>query len=429
MARGEAIMLLQFRVVNYRSFKEEACLDMTADAIQEHESSLLHNCDLKILPVAMIYGANAAGKTNFTDALCSMAEFVENSISASRNSIATTPAFGFLFSEHFQRPTVFEATLLINGMEYQYGFEATVKAVEREYLYFKKPLNKKYNQIFERRPGKTGFCVETGKSKFIQAYQKPIHEINKMFGAPTNLLLTALGKAQKHSVFSQIVDWFYNAYQYNCEGGSNLRNADSLLLNKMDPAMELFADAEEKERYAAFMRDVDAGISGFSLEERESKEKGPGFAVRIAHRIPRGKGKSAALPMWINSRGTLQAFNLYPALRRVLQNGGALVIDEIDAHLHPILLKKIISLFKSPETNPRQAQLICTLHNVILLDRRSFRRDEIWFVERNDSLESELYSLADIRQNDKMIRSDLDFCKHYLMGEFGAVPAFVEKGE
>lgn len=402
-------MLLQFRIKNYKSFAEEAVLDMTATSIREHASSLIDVNGNKVLPVAAIYGANASGKSNLLRAFGVMCGEVEGALVREverKNPLITSYYFD---EEARKQPTEFEVSLCIDNVEYCYGFTRDQKIVYEEWLFqkkYKKGTRAKEKTIYYRDQKKLVTEVVDTKEK------QEIEFVYSMVSAG-ELMLTALGRRKK-SQYRKVYSWFSSNGMYQYYGNEN----EERVTNMMVPAMlgnnqELFN--ELKKVISLF----DPDICG--LEVRKVVDGGFNSSCRLYSQHMDSSGRVITTEFESESDGTKKLFSLMFTLITNIKFGVVLFIDELDAKLHPLILRYIIRLFTDPNKNTGKSQLVFSSHNLICLSSADLRRDEIWFVEKNKQ-KSELFSLYDFKEEDSSVRTDMNFGKNYLSGRFGAIP-------
>ncbi|HWQ97282.1 MAG TPA: ATP-binding protein [Clostridia bacterium] len=407
-----------------KSFHDEAILDFVASNIDEHGSHVFEKNNNSILPLVAIYGANAAGKTNLLSAFTEMCEFIKTSTDYNEDF----QKYFFLFSSFiydttkFKAPLEFEVTMALD-YDYRYGFSVSENSeIETEYLELRKSPNGVFFTIFDRKKGEK---VQLGKTSIISKEEKKQVSFVVDFIREKELLLTMLGRRQRNSKFGSL-SRYAALYQWFSDVQSCpeciVRDKNYIVAAENTPLFDIFSDKEALKSYLGFVQKADPTIINLSLESEDEVDPTNSNPRRLlAHRRFINLDESigdVTLPTFLDSSGTQYIMQAYPIILQALQNGGVLVADEIDRSLHPSLLLDVINLFTNPETNPNHAQLICTMHNVIIMDKRFMRRDEIWFVEKNSSGESSVYSLADY--ND--VRNDADFCKNYILGRYGAVP-------
>ena len=407
-------MLLQFNVTNALSFKNEAILDLVANSDTSHSDILLSANKQKVLPTAAIYGANAAGKSNFFKALTTAIMFVRNSMKMQVNS--PTGIVPFLMDEEGRLGrTRFDFIFVYVGIKYEYGFVADSVRVFEEYLYEYKTA--KPTMIFERENTNKYEYTVSLKSKLKPFEDKTTD--NKLFLATA----TAWNCKETEKPFR----WFDEMIDtYNGES-VQATMADAL-------SME---DKELREFGIKYLQAADFNISDYNFVVKDGRPEDlimpPGITfedsvwanmkqweLSIVHAVENdGKVNYVSLPFLAESNGTQLYFAYFPAVYRALKKGTTAVIDEIDNGLHPMLVRNLVNLFNDPETNPKGAQLIFNTHDIDLLDLNLMRRDQIYFVEKNNQTgTSELYSLSDFspRKTDKIQ-------KGYMLGRYGAVPS------
>lgn len=415
-------MLHQFTFKNYRSFRDEVTLDLTASAIKELPADVVTDVQHeRVLKLAAMYGANASGKSNVIKAFRAMATAVLSSFS---DDAALRKIEPYWFSE-VTEPTEFSVLFSTQSDIFQYGFSCVQGAVIEEYLYQrdKERIGEQYRLIFDRSV--TGISGEIATQAEVQTLGQLIE--------PETLLLSALARLNLPTI--KAVDaWFrhvrvidYGDPRGEVTKGSRL-NAD----RPQNPLVALLEDSREKKRFEAFVRAVDVGIAGLGLVSLESDlahEGQPQQRVVAYHRNPK-TGKLRQTPIAAESSGTRKMLMLYVDLKQVLDQGQTLLIDELDAKLHPLLLRYILIMFHDPALNPRGAQLIFTTQELFTLDKDNFRRDEVWFVNKDEDGVSDLYALDSIRIDDgKKVRNDASYGKDYILGKFKATPNLKRLGE
>lgn len=408
-------MLIRFSFKNFKSFKDENLLDMEATALKEHEYNIAKTENIDLLKVAAIYGANASGKTNVLQAFDYMKKRILVSDDSKKNSpIDEENIYSFMINNE---PISLEVEVLAkNNKIYKYGFEVLKNSIISEWLYIKK-VNKFYS-IFEREKNNV-----TMKSN------------NKISGLANiderTLFLNIYSKIDKDNEdFNNVYEWFVNANYLDL---GNPRFED-FINNRI--SLKILSDEKYKKELLRFIKTFDSGIEGIkttpdSIEEVQNNNRV--VKVELIHRGEDNKLK--ALPLDLESNGTRKMFHLFDFFMDALKNGMVLFIDELDAKLHPLLTRYIINLFHNSETNIGNGQLIYSTHDTVNLNKDTFRRDEIWFTEKNRDGVSEIYALSDyILEDDednknktgKKVRNDATYNKDYLTGRYGAIPVFEE---
>lgn len=404
-------MLIQFNFSNFKSYRNEASLDMIAASIKEHQDNLIEGPKgERYLKTAAIYGANASGKTAVIQAFDFMRYFVLNSfkLKDERKGIPVKP---FAFDKSGKNAkSEFEVFFIHNGQEYQYGFVVDTKRVHQEWLY-KRDLRakKRYKTLFERDVNR----IECGQDfKGAEVFANLVDD--------EVLFLSFVSNAKVREA-KNVTRWFQNTKVVNF-GDAWLETLMSMVL-----PVKAHDDQAALRRLEAFLKAVDVGIDGIRVEKVKSgKDDEDHFRVYALHKLYDGSGY-VEIPFTEESSGTQKLFCLYGFLRECLDGGHTLFVDELDAKLHPLLLRYIVDLFHNPDTNPKQAQLIFTTHNTFILTRDIFRRDQIWFADKDDRGVSSLYSLVEFKLHDnKKVRNDATYYKDYLAGRYGAVPLLKE---
>ncbi|MBQ7372474.1 MAG: AAA family ATPase [Blautia sp.] len=395
-------MLSQFTVKNYKSIRDEITFDMQAAAISEHEDRIIVTKDGEVyLPVSAIYGPNGGGKSNVLEALHTLSLKVLRPLYATESTeefryqpknLVLEP---FVFSEATKEaPTEFEVFFRTTVAEYRYILHVKKDQVIYESLDRVKLDTKRRSGLFERNGDEITLKGVLTKLKISEGLSMTLP------------LLSYLGITyQKNEIVEDVLDWF----KYEID-----------FLNYGNPIQELrmaIANSEETKTLALEMiQEMDLDIVDFRVEEIDDDR----IDVYTKHIID---GYEVELNLRDESSGTKKLFGLLPFIAGSLIDGTTLVIDELDAKIHPVLLKHIIMMFNDMEINRKGAQLIFTSHDLSTMNSEVFRRDEIWFVAKGNGQNSKLYSLVEFK-NDKgeSVRKDAKYDKQYLEGKYGADP-------
>lgn len=427
-------MLVQFSVGNFRSFKDTVTLDLVATHLESKDKAVDENNTfeapggLRLLKSVVLYGANASGKSNLLKALEFMKTFVNDSATESQagNLINVEP---FLLDRETEKePSFFEIVCISYGVRYRYGFEVTNKEVVSEWLYH--TLNKRESYLFTRDKQKIKVSRSFTEGQRLQKYTR------------NNALFLSVVTQFNGKISSRVLLWFLTLgiYQGNREESYDfLSTFISGGLNR----------SEEIARVSLInlVKKLDLGIEDIKLETRKLAKGEPNF---LAQQDKQKKGLSfwrfigtkdsafefgriktlhkrvdtSEKPTYIlfdlgtqESDGTQKLFSLSGRLVVALLEGTPIAIDEIDTSLHPLITTTLIELFQSSESNPKNTQLIFATHDVNLLQHDRFRRDQIWFTEKDKYGASHLYSLAEFK-----VRNDASYQKDYLAGRYGAIP-------
>lgn len=395
-------MLCQFTVKNFKSIKEEMTFDMQAAAISEHEDRIIKDTDGELyLPVSAIYGPNGGGKSNVLEALHILVAKVLRPLYATDDSndrpfqmkkILIEPfAFG---KKEKEDPTEFELFFRTKTTEYRY-----ILIVKKDIILYERLDRVKFDTgrksaLFER-------SEEGIELKGAFARLKISDELSE-----TLTLLSYLGIThKKNEVVNDILNWF----EYGID-----------FLNYGNPIQELgmaIATSEDvKTLFLEMIQEMDLDIANFRVEEKENER----IEVYTKHIVD---DYEFELNLSEESSGTKKLFGLLPFIANSLVSGTTLVIDELDAKIHPVLLRHIIMMFNDMKINQHGAQLIFTSHDLSTMNSEVFRRDEIWFVAKGNRQNSRLYSLVEFKnEKGESVRKDAKFDKQYLEGKYGADP-------
>lgn len=407
-------MLIQFNFKNYKSFRDEASLDLSAAKMTEFSDRIVTIGGEKILPVAAVYGANASGKSNVYSAFEFMSHYVVNSFKYGddeRNYEDVRPE-PFLFDSVSEKEeSSFEVYFTIPGdkseRSYNYGFCLGPNGVTEEWLNTKAKTARQYSSVFYRDT----------ESMDLKGIPKKNRE-NIEVALEPQVLIISLGAKLKVEKCKLIRDWFL-ANEFADFGDA----AKNFFMSRMLPT-GFVEDKSVQEDVAKFFASFDDQIQGFEVTKLPTPEedKEERFTIDALHKKI-DSDEMARIPLSAESAGTLKMFALYPELQAVLESGSVFFVDELNARLHPLLVRNFILAFLNPEINVNHAQLIFTTHDTWQLSNQLLRRDEIWFTEKNQDGLSTLYSLADFVDEDgSRIRKDESYEKNYLLGKYGAIP-------
>lgn len=414
-------MLIEFSVANYRSFKEKVTFSMVAANIVAKDKHLDEanvfavDDELKLLKSAAIYGANASGKSNLGKALSFMKWFMVNSSKETQSTEKIAVDRFRLSTETDRKPSLFEIVFLIDKKQYRYGFEVNPDRVVSEWLYY--VPRKRETKLFERKNSIK--ITRTYKADGIQ--QKTRH----------NALFLSVSAQFNVKIAEEILVWLTNKLKII----SGLHDDQHL----RDTVRQCLAEDKNKEEILRLISQLDLGIDKVEVQDKEItpdilpdefpdelkkaliKRGGRATSIRTLHRKFDANGHHASMEEFNlseqESEGTQKIFALGGPLFDTLSNGKVLVIDEFDARLHPLISRAIVELFNSNDTNPNNAQFIFMTHDTNLLSNKIFRRDQIWFTEKNGQGATDLYSLAEYN-----IRNDASFESDYIKGRYGAIP-------
>jgi len=417
-------MLINFTVGNYRSFKNEKTLSMEAAPIKEHKDVVISVDKYKLLPLAVLYGANSSGKSNVLSAFSVMKYVVVNSVKLNPDE-EIVPFFPFMLdTKSFELPTSFEVEFLIGTTYYRYGFEYNEKIIATEWLYERLPGEKEYN-LFLR----SGSAYKVSSTRFAEGKGKETSTSdNRLF-----LSLVAQLRGQK-SV--KIIEWFSNI---NFISGLNNSGYESFTKQMIQYRLEGFLPAfnffqklqlgfkDIKVKETDIPSDFKKALVGAPLDVQKKLLQERYTELRTTHEIFDESGSVVRLDEFseevMESEGTKKVIELSGPLFDTLLNGKILLVDELDAKLHPILTRNIIMLFNDPQQNKKGAQLIFATHDTNLLNINFVRRDQVWFTEKDPQESTDLYSLVEFKDEEGIkVRKDRSLAKDYINGRFGAIP-------
>ena len=411
-----AIMLIQFNFKNFKSFREEATLDLSAAKMTEFSERVITVGSEKVLPVAAIYGANASGKSNIYSAFEYMSDFVAESFKygGEEEKFAEYKPTPFLFdSTSADAESSFEVYFTLDGDKtektFNYGFCVNKEGVTEEWLNSKAKTARKYSRVFYRGLDE--------KDLDLSGFPKSSRD-NLQVALEKQVLIISLGAKLKIAKCKNIRDWFL-ANEF-ADFGDPFTN---FFMSRRLP--KGFVDNNEvQHKVVDYFASFDEHIKDFKIEKvpHDGESKDESYTIKALHRKMDSE-EMAEIPLVMESAGTLKMFALYPELQEVLEKGSVFFIDELNARLHPLLVRNFILTFLNPEINENHAQLVFTTHDTWQLSNQLLRRDEIWFVEKDEDGVSTLYSLADFVDEDgSRIRKDESYEKNYLIGKYGAIP-------
>ncbi len=403
-------MLIDFSVKNFRSIESLATLSMeriTRLREKQHDNYNFFSTKEpkhELLKTAVVYGANASGKSNLLMAMRFAAWFVSNSVQSLKPK-AEIPVEPFRFSEESPSlPSLFEFRFHLGDSDYRYGFEVSQKRVEAEWLYCGEEESEE--MLFERA------ADEIGTSERFAAGNDLISKTRD------NALFLSTCAQFNEPISSNILTEFFN--RFNVISGIQ----DEAFF---DFSVELLRHAEYKKSIVDLLNILGTNIVDIQVDEDEPPphfipDKGsPKAKVKQVTTVHKIGGRSYGLDLSLESEGTKKLFCMAGPFLDTLIRGAILVIDELDARLHPILVKQLVQMFH--RENKNNAQLIFATHDTNLLSPELFRRDQVWFTEKNNNEATELYSLAEYKLDEgKKVRQDALYEKEYLRGRYGAIP-------
>lgn len=418
-------MLVEFRTKNFRSFRDEQVLSLVASKDKSLQDTHTLSTGLKAAPSllrsAVVYGANAGGKSNLVKAL----QYMRGVVLESATVIQPGQAFAVqpfrLDDRSAGLPIEFEVTFIIDGVRYQYGFAMTPQRIVSEHLLVYKAF--KPQRWFERH-----FDADSGKD--VYEFGPGLKGAKNLWEGATrpNALFLSMAVQLNSDSLRPVFDWF---------------STGLVIFNEQAPlspqtSIQMLKQAEGRRQICEFLSAADISIADIEVVTR----KVPGQAVhldlvagnteirseeveehqlRFSHVTEQGR---AVFDLMDESNGTRNLLFLTGPVLDILKRGLTLVVDELDTSLHTLLVRELVRLFHRPDVNTGGAQLIFTTHDTSLLDAADlFRRDQVWFVEKDRDQASALVALSEFspRKNEALERG-------YLMGRYGGVPFLDQMG-
>ena len=420
-------MLIEFSVGNYLSFKETVTFSMVASQEPENEYLDENNVfqvsdELSLLKSAAVYGANASGKSNLAKAINFMKWFVLNSSKETQFAEKIDVEIFRLSTETEGQPSFFEIVFILDNIIYRYGFEVTTDRIISEWLY--RTIESEELSLYERDLDKITF-----KPLFEEA--EGLEKLTR-----NNSLFLSVVAQFNGEISKQILSWFIN----------KLTATSGLLTNHISAyTVAQLSHKEYGDEIVQFIKKLDLDISDIKSEDipitsvpltkellyslNQQLIHAPAGSrvlsmetIMAFHRKYNTKGELISLEKFefdkYESEGTKKIFAFAGPLLDTLRNGRIIVIDELDTSLHPLITHEIVSLFNSNETNPKNAQLIFMTHDTNLLSNNIFRKDQIWFTEKNRQQATDLYSLVEY----KIDASKTNYETDYIRGRYGGIP-------
>lgn len=424
-------MLIEFKVKNYRSFRDEAILSMEATGLNSFKNCIIEYNSTKLLPSVAIYGKNGGGKSNIIRAFWLAVQFVKNA-QRTQHENATIPVHPFSLNDYsHNEPTSFDFTYVLNGIKYMYGFSATKEKVVSEYLYHT-PRGQKAT-VFTRTGQEFIFTEDKAKRNLIK---ETVAE---------NQLFFSIACTMNDAACSNAMKWFREYVLFSRDYSDIPKQL-----------LEYSNDSDMLSTISTYAKAADVGIEDMQFEfnnkeisEEDNLPKNIPEGIRSAlttfmhalaetsnnseiklkmgevtatsyHKGITLNGLSQLFPLELSeeSDGTRKLMAIAPPIESVLKKGGVLLVDELERELHPVLVNYIVSKFQSKNSNPSGAQIIFTTHNTELMNTEIIRKDQIYFVDKGkDDGASELYSISEF-----FTRTSENIRKGYLIGKYGATP-------
>lgn len=427
-------MLIEFKVENYRSFREAQTFSLVAsNYVKDLESNVIGESlpglsNTRYLKGAAIYGSNASGKSNLLEALRFMTEFVKNSATKLKPAEKTGVEPFILDASSREGASRFEVTAAIQGVRYQYGFALDEQRVIEEYLIaYPKGLAQKW---FER-------TYDPDDDSYLWSNSTAHFKLDSALRDKTrpNSLFLSVGPQFNNEQLTVLYNWFAKELRFLNLGG-DVQFSPSFTVGLMSENKEQVPRIMNLLRSADFgVTDADVETEDLSLEQVQVKypqivsqmedEGSPltgkirVFDIRLKHRA--SDREDTALGFEKESAGTRRLFALAGPWLDILDRGRTVLVDELETSLHPKLVREFLALLFCEKNNPNGAQVIFTTHNPILLDNTLLRRDQVWFTEKDEGGATHLYPLTEYKP-----RKGESLTKGYLSGRYGALPFLPE---
>lgn len=418
-------MLVEFRVANYRSFSEEQTLSLVASKDTELSDNCVDQGKLRLLKAVGIYGPNASGKSNLIKALSTMREIIEKPGKPGER-LPVTPFK--LHDKYSNEPSSFEVTFIHEETRYQYGFTATTERIHDEWLlaYPEGRSRDSAQTWFERKFNRKTEETEWKFGSYLKGEREKLKDrtIN-------NVLLLSAGAQWNNKQLTAVHKWFSEKFLI-------ILPSEQSALTTLDMLMIAEEAGKGKKHFNAsigeLMQSADFGIHGINIKKIDPEEvQFPPYTpddvrerfleglkgrveVEFIHHAE-STGKNVHFSYMEESNGTRRFFELLGPWVSAMAEGRALLVDELEISLHPQLVRLLLRLFQNPENLSVEAQLIFTTHDTTLLDPELFRRDQIWFTEKDKGGSTRLYSMLDYKP-----RKGEAMQKGYLSGRYGAIP-------
>lgn len=428
-------MLIEFSVENFLSFKDKTVFSLLASSDDSLQYNLINLNGKKLLKSAAIYGHNASGKSNLIKAINFMKMFVINSHKNQRGDLIRVKSFK-LDENIIAKPSSFEAIFIRNNIKYIYGFSVNQNQIEKEYL-FSYPNNRK-TTIFYREKQNYKFTMSKKEQKELSN-----RTLENVLYLSSSANWNFVHTSNAFDFFKKDLDVIY-ASKMTPKLTVEIFNKDEKLKNLIVTSLTKVADLGIKDLQASIKevsteempKDMPKPMQDFiSILAKEAKKMSEALDDNVD--IPKekrgvyreiintyhegidknGNPTQVLFDFYEESKGSIQFFELLGPIIMTLVKGGVLFVDELETSLHTHLVEFLISRFNNKDINIYDAQLVFTTHNTTLLKQDIFRRDQIWFTQKNEKQSTELYSLLEFKP-----RKDESIEKRYLSGRYGAIP-------
>lgn len=424
-------MLIEFRVKNFRSFKEEQVFSMVAGKDKTLKHNVFESCGFSLLKSSALYGHNASGKSNLLKGLYAMKKIIMTSTDLESDSLGE-------YVDSFQFNSVcknqasrFEITFLHENVRYQYGFSANKNRIFDEWLfsYPKKRAQKWFVRKFEEDKQTTSWYIN---KTYLKGGEESLNQLKEK--TRENSLFLTVGSQWNNLHLSEVYNFFKDSLRVHLFKSDFLGETASYLVDSLDADI---INNNYKKLILKGMKLADLGIEDIKVEKSninvpnefleqfkeesrtkliESFQEEKALKITFKHQV-QDEESNGALPYSEESLGTQEYFELLGPWLEAIARGRTLFVDELETSLHPLLLSRLIKLWQDKKVNTSGAQLVFASHETTLLNSDLFRRDQIWFTEKNKTGATEIYSLLEYKP-----RKGEALQKGYLSGRYGAIP-------
>jgi len=418
-------MIIEFTVGNFLSFNEKRTLNFEArGGVSELKDNFFTVEKQNLLRSIVIYGANSSGKSNLIKAFDRMRECIFQSIKLNFSDELYYSPF-LLSTENRNQPTFFEIIFIKDSKRFRYGFEYNQTKIVNEWLFVGKNT-KTEKHLFIRTPEGIGIsdCFKEGKGLEGKTND--------------NRLFLSKVADENGQIAKQVMDCFFDfntvsGIEHTGYSGFSVKMFQSELdgskesmdfFKKLQLGFKSIEVVETEFTPAGLPKDMPSSVRAEIIKDMSGKKM---VSLNTVHNVYNKQGKATGTISWqqerYESEGTKKIIDLSGPIFDTLMNGRVLIVDELDSKLHPLITMHIIKLFNSPETNPNNAQLLFATHDTNLLSTDIFRRDQVWFTEKDDVEQTDLYALDDfVFADGTKVRKDANLEKNYIAGRYGAIP-------
>ena len=393
-------MLLAFSLKNFQSFKEavEISLDQNKNVPEDGRSYFDKASESRVSKALAVIGPNASGKTTLIKSLAFINWFIKDSFKAQIDSPIPLSQY-FNATEH---PAVFEVRFSLNGKEWKYSLSADSERVYSESLYCKE--SRTFSYIFQRKWNQATSTYDVKQKKFGMS-QKEAEKVREN----ASLISTAVQYAVPIAEELYRTGFWTNVY---------VLGRHHIDENQIIAASTYYYDNEpDRQEMSRLLTSWDLGLHDVRIQKQTiTNEQGESVEIARPEAIHKIDGVEHALPLILESSGTQGAYLLLSRIIPALKSGGLVVIDELEADLHPMMLTPILDLFFSSESNPNNAQIIFTCHSIEIL--HLLHKSQVILVEKDENCVSDAWRLDSV----KGLRADDNLYAKYMAGAYGAVP-------